>query len=438
MTHCSIKIKCLIALVMISSANSASAITRWIYDCGDFDGTAVCYLDYHQDGYFYGRSEGQPPRGPNPLGPPYTGSTDVDILYDMAGQYQDYLMAKFGRNGPNGLGGTGNGTSVASHITRVFANARGSSVGEQLCTGTVGLPAALATTTTCILCTGSATPDVFAHEMTHILYNRELGLSPGSLVGEAGAINEGMADIFAESFERYLTGSNDWIIGTGHPIHVRNLGNPPNQPQGAYPSPDRYLSPDFYTGTDDAGGIHINAGVLGKGTYLASEGGEFNGYTITGIGFDKVEQIWYRALTEYFVAGETFNLAYAHLIQAADDLYDEFEVGQITLALQAVEMNLSRAGLTGDFDNDGDVDGRDFLLWQRGESPNPWNHNDLAAWQANYEVGVLSALTAIPPAEAGSPVPEPGSFLMLSMVAGLSYMRRRAAFTMHRPERVMD
>src|SRR5262245_39274161 len=40
--------------------------------------------------------------------------------------------------------------------------------------------------------------------------------------------------------------------------------------------------------------------------------------------------------------------------------------------------------LLGDFDGDGDVDGRDFLVWQRGGSPNPLSAGDLAQWQANY------------------------------------------------------
>lgn len=38
----------------------------------------------------------------------------------------------------------------------------------------------------------------------------------------------------------------------------------------------------------------------------------------------------------------------------------------------------------GDFDNDNDVDGNDFLIWQRGESPNSGSAEDLAEWQANY------------------------------------------------------
>ena len=34
--------------------------------------------------------------------------------------------------------------------------------------------------------------------------------------------------------------------------------------------------------------------------------------------------------------------------------------------------------------NDADVDGRDFLKWQRGNSANPLSSGDLAMWQSNY------------------------------------------------------
>ena len=43
--------------------------------------------------------------------------------------------------------------------------------------------------------------------------------------------------------------------------------------------------------------------------------------------------------------------------------------------------------VAGDFDFDGDVDGADLLLWQRGGSPNPLGASDLAAWEANFGVG---------------------------------------------------
>ena len=67
-------------------------------------------------------------------------------------------------------------------------------------------------------------------------------------------------------------------------------------------------------------------------------------------------------------------------------------------------------GQDGDFDGDNDVDGRDFLIWQRGNSPHPLSAGDLNLWQTNYGVGPLVA--------QGISVPEPSSMLM-SAIGGL-------------------
>ena len=58
---------------------------------------------------------------------------------------------------------------------------------------------------------------------------------------------------------------------------------------------------------------------------------------------------------------------------------------------------VSLFGLPGDFDQDGDVDGRDFLAWQRGESPIPLSPENLAEWQSSFGTGPLLAnLSAVP------------------------------------------
>ena len=75
----------------------------------------------------------------------------------------------------------------------------------------------------------------------------------------------------------------------------------------------------------------------------------------------------------------------------------------------------------GDFDNDGDGDGRDFLVWQRGGSPSPLSGIDLADWQANYGVGSLTA--------ANVAVPEPGSLTLLIGLVLLRLPVRRLAIT---------
>ncbi len=71
--------------------------------------------------------------------------------------------------------------------------------------------------------------------------------------------------------------------------------------------------------------------------------------------------------------------------------------------------------IAGDFDADGDVDGRDFLLWQRGGSLNPFSGGDLAAWQMNYGTGPLLATSVA--------VPEPGALVLL--LGGLLVVGRR-------------
>lgn len=66
----------------------------------------------------------------------------------------------------------------------------------------------------------------------------------------------------------------------------------------------------------------------------------------------------------------------------------------------------------GDFDGDGNVDGRDFLLWQRDT-----NVGNLADWQNNYGGGgELAAIAA---------VPEPGSLLLVCAAAMFAGCCRR-------------
>jgi hypothetical protein len=68
--------------------------------------------------------------------------------------------------------------------------------------------------------------------------------------------------------------------------------------------------------------------------------------------------------------------------------------------------------LEGDFDNDGDTDGNDFLTWQRGELPTPLSQSDLADWEANF--GAAASLSA-----NSSQVPEPATGFMLMLGAAV-------------------
>ena len=79
-------------------------------------------------------------------------------------------------------------------------------------------------------------------------------------------------------------------------------------------------------------------------------------------------------------------------------------------------------GIPGDFDGNGVVDGADFQMWQRGESPNPMSTSDLADWEANY--GVTMPLTA-----TAASVPEPASYVLAlaAVIVACQHARHRLA-----------
>jgi hypothetical protein len=83
---------------------------------------------------------------------------------------------------------------------------------------------------------------------------------------------------------------------------------------------------------------------------------------------------------------------------------------QLNYGLNDVTLSIVPA-FAGDFDFDGDVDGRDFLLWQRNPSV-----GDLADWQGNYGNSSLSASVA---------VPEPGTVVLVGIIGMVAALGRK-------------
>jgi bacillolysin len=176
--------------------------------------------------------------------------------------------------------------------------------------------------------------DVVAHELTHAVTD-----STADLIyqDESGAINEAMSDIFGTLVEYYNGNSPDWLIGediytpgtSGDAL--RSMADPTAQGD-----PDHYSV--RYTGTGDNGGVHINSGIVNKAAYLLSEGGTHYGVTVSGIGKDKMGEVFYRSLTQYLTPSSTMSQLRTAAVQSATDLYGSasVEVEEVNAAFDAV------------------------------------------------------------------------------------------------------
>ena len=166
----------------------------------------------------------------------------------------------------------------------------------------------------------SAADDVVAHEITHGVTS-----ATADLVYEfqPGALNESFSDVFG-----YFVDHEDWTMG-------EDLYKAPNTAMRSLKEPRKYNQPDHMRNylnlsiNTDYGGVHINSGIPNKAAYN----------TITKLGKEKSEQIYYRALTKYLTRQSNFSEANRALIQSAKDLYGAQEASVVKQAWSAVGVN---------------------------------------------------------------------------------------------------
>ena len=234
-------------------------------------------------------------------------------------------------------------------------------------------------------CPSLAVDDVVAHEWAHA-YTESTHHLVYSL--QSGALNESYSDIFGEVVDRLNSMGEDpldrprsdgscSIHGAGSPNAddserwlmgedadggaLRDMWNPT-----CYNHPGKVSDPEYHCGELDSrykfdnGGVHFNSGIPNHAFALLVDGGDYNGFSIDGIGLAKAAHIYWRAasiqtqLTDFPMHADALQTACNELALSGEVLpaltttttvpFDSTEVvteedcAQVAAAIDAVEL----------------------------------------------------------------------------------------------------
>lgn len=255
-----------------------------------------------------------------------TGNNDSTKAHVYAGNTYNFYLNNHGRDGIDGYGLPIIST-VQFYDSSVCPNAFWD--GNQM-----------------VYCDSLVVDDVVGHELTHGVTQYTSNLF---YYYQSGAMNESFSDVWGEFIDLTNGQGNDssavrWKIGEDIPTSlfggpIRDMKNPP-----LYGNPDKMTSSNYYKGSDDNGGVHTNSGINNKAVYLMTDGGTFNGQTITGIGITKVAKIYYKVQTTLLTSGSSYNDLYNYLYQSCQSQIGTAGITasnctQVRNATLAVEMN---------------------------------------------------------------------------------------------------
>ena len=249
----------------------------------------------------------------------------------------------------------------------------------------------------------AAADDVVGHELAHGVTEFSSHLN---YYYQSGAINESLSDVFGELIDQTNGVGNDaaevkWLLGEDIPGvgAIRDMETP-----GAYGDPDRMTSPSYTADASeiDAGGVHTNSGVNNKAAFLITDGGSFNGRTVTGLGAAKTARIYYEVETAMLTSASDYADLGSALPQACTNL-----VG--TAGITAADCTEVARRRRGDRDGDlaaGRARSRGARVRRRARADEPLlrRHREPGQWQLERRRRLVQ------PAEP-EPVPRLGSDL---------------------------
>ena len=165
--------------------------------------------------------------------------------------------------------------------------------------------------------------EVVGHELTHGVTQFEAALEYS---GQPGALNESFSDVFGSLVKQWKLKQSaakaDWLIGAG--LLARGVKGKALRsmaaPGTAYDDPNLGKDPqpahmkDYYKGSDDNGGVHINSGIPNHAFYLLAT-------TLGGNAWSRAGKIWYDVLCNRLRPQSTFKDAANATVASAGSLY---------------------------------------------------------------------------------------------------------------------
>ncbi|MEU5937686.1 M4 family metallopeptidase [Micromonospora sp. NPDC047548] len=209
--------------------------------------------------------------------------------------------------------------------------------------------------------------DVAGHEMSHGVTENVV---PGGLTysGESGGLNEATSDIFGSMVEFYAAAPSDpGDYDIGEKININGNGTPLRYMYN--PGLDGASHTCWSTSTKNVD-VHYSSGPANHFFFNLAEGTGSTAYgtspvcgsapAVTGIGRDKAEKIWFRALDVYFTSNTSYvntttpsNTSRAYSLRAATDLYGtcstEYKAVQAAWTAVAVSGNDAPCSTGNDF-----------------------------------------------------------------------------------------
>lgn len=252
----------------------------------------------------------------------------AQAAHDAAGKVYDYYFTTFKRDGVDGRGSAMVSTVHYGSDPEDAENAAWIGEAAQMVYGDGGRifkPLAYGL-------------DVVGHEFTHGVIDNTAQLV---YEGQSGALNESYADVFGALIDR-----GNWTIGEQvvksppFPLpYMRDMQDPTaggnydrSDPLNAIGQPGTmrdYANLPLSRRADN-GGVHINSGIPNHAAYLVAQ----------AVGIDKMEKIYYRAMTQYLTPEDDFLAAARATVRAATDLYSATEAGVVRGAFAQVGLSV--------------------------------------------------------------------------------------------------